>query len=148
MDSQRGLDEPGLPRLEHALATFPKLDFIGHGPGWWASISGDIKTQKDLGSYPKGKVIEGGAIDRLMEKYPNIYGDMSAGSGNNAIARDPEFGKKFLIRRQDRLMFGTDYLQPGQPVPQFETLVAMELPFDVEVKIRRKNAERVIKLES
>lgn len=148
MDAQRGLDQPGLPRLEHALATFPKLDFIGHGPGWWASISGDIKTQADLGKYPKGEVVEGGAIDRLMEKYPNIYGDMSAGSGNNAIARDPEFGKKFLIRRQDRLMFGTDYLQPGQPVPQFETLASMELPFDVEVKIRRKNAERVIKLES
>jgi hypothetical protein len=148
MDAIRGIDEPGLPRLEHALATFPKLNFIGHGPGWWASISGDIKTKKDLGSYPKGKVVEGGAIDRLMEKYPNIYGDMSAGSGNNAIARDPEFGRKFLIRRQDRLMFGTDYLQPGQPVPQFKTLASMELPFDVDVKIRRKNAIRVIKLES
>ncbi|MCH5373362.1 MAG: amidohydrolase, partial [Planctomycetes bacterium] len=85
---------------------------------------------------------------RLMEKYPNIYGDMSAGSGNNAIARDAEFGREFLIRRQDRLMFGTDYLQPGQPVPQFETLASMKLPFDVEVKIRRGNAIRVIKLES
>jgi uncharacterized protein len=146
MDSQRGIDEPGLPRLEHALSTFSELDFIGHGPGWWASISGDIKTKKDLGTYPKGKVAPGGAIDRLMGKYPNIYGDMSAGSGNNAFARDPDFGREFLIRRQDRLMFGTDYLQPGQGVPQFETMVDMKLPYDVEVKIRRKNAERVIDL--
>ena len=67
MDNQRGKDQPGLPRLEHAVATFPKLDFIGHGPGWWASISGGL-DQKALGGYPKGKVFPGGAIDRLMGK--------------------------------------------------------------------------------
>jgi hypothetical protein len=43
-------------------------------------------------------------------------------------------------------MFGTDYLQPGQGVPQFEMLAAMKLPYEAEVKIRRKNAERVIDL--
>ena len=72
MDNQRGKDQPGLPRLEHALATFPKLNFIGHGPGWWASISGGL-TQAELMSYPKDKVRPGGAIDTLMEKYPNLY---------------------------------------------------------------------------
>jgi predicted TIM-barrel fold metal-dependent hydrolase len=140
-DTVRGMDEPGLPRLEHALATFPKLDFIGHGPGWWASVSGDVKS---LGGYPKGEVAPGGAVDRLMEKYPNIYGDLSAGSGANAIGRDPAFGREFLLRRQDRLMFGTDYLEPGQKVPQFELLAGIDLPADARRKIERGNAERII----
>ncbi|MHC4875967.1 MAG: amidohydrolase family protein [Planctomycetota bacterium] len=143
MDNQRGKDQPGLPRLEHALTTFPKLNFIGHGPGWWASISGGL-TQKDLMSYPRGRVNPGGAIDRLMEKYPNIYGDLSAGSGANSISRDKEFGRQFMIRRQDRLMFGTDYLQPGQGVPQFEVFDGLNLPADAQQKIYRGNAERIL----
>jgi len=147
MDNIRGKDEPGLPRLEHAIKTFPKLNFIGHGPGWWASISGDIKTKADLGAYPKGKVVEGGAIDRLMEAYPNIFGDLSAGSGANSIMRDYEFGREFMLRRQDRLCFGTDYLQPGQPVPQFEMMAELKLPEDIDRKVSRGNAERLLGLE-
>ncbi len=53
MDSIRGKDKPGLPRLAHALATFPKLTFIGHGPGWWASISGDAQPV-DFLAIPNG----------------------------------------------------------------------------------------------
>ena len=90
--------------------------------------------------------LPGGAIDRLMERYPNIYGDLSAGSGANSISRDKEFGSGFLVRRQDRLMFGTDYLQPGQAVPQFELFENLELPKVVQQKVFRKNAERVLKL--
>ena len=146
LDAVRGMDEPGVPRLEHAIATFTKLNFIGHGPGWWASISGDIKTKKELGSYPKGPVVVGGAIDRLMQKYPNIYGDLSAGSGANSISRDKKFGRDFMIRRQDRLMFGTDYLQPGQAVPQFEVFDSLDLPKETQAKVFRKNAERILKL--
>ena len=146
LDTIRGKDEPGLPRLERALATFPKLNFIGHGPGWWASISGGLKSKKELGGYPKTPVKPGGAIDRLMAKYENLFGDLSAGSGANAISRDVEFGRKFLIRRQDRLMFGTDYLQPGQRVPQFALFDRVKLPATAQKKIFRKNAERVIKI--
>jgi len=143
MDMQRGKDKPGLPRLEHALATFPKLKFIGHGPGWWASISRDVKK---VGGYPKGKVKQHGAIDRLMMKYENIFGDLSAGSGANAISRDKKFGKEFLIRRQDRLLFGTDYLQPGQKVPQFELFESLQLPKKVTAKIYRNNVEKILGL--
>ncbi len=142
MDQQRGKDTPGLPRLENALKSFPELDFIGHGPGWWASISGGLQS---VGGYPMGEVEPGGAIDRLMERYPNIYGDLSAGSGANSISRDKEFGREFMIRRQDRLMFGTDYLQPGQAVPQFELFDSLDLPAEAQAKIFRGNAERVIK---
>jgi predicted TIM-barrel fold metal-dependent hydrolase len=145
MDTIRGKDQPGLPRLVHALATFPKLAFIGHGPGWWASISGDAKAADFMG-YPPRPVTSGGAIDKLMDTYPNLWGDLSAGSGAQAISRDPAFGREFLIRRQNRLLFGTDYLQPGQPVPQFQVLESLKLPAEVEEKIYRKNAEALLKL--
>ena len=145
IDTIRGKDVPGLKRLENALKTFPELDFIGHGPGWWASISGGL-TPKELGGYPKDKVKPGGAIDDLMSRYPNIYGDLSAGSGANSISRDLEFGTEFLIRRQDRILFGTDYLAPGQNVPQFELFEKLELPAEVRAKINRENAIKLLKL--
>ena len=145
MDSIRGKDKPGLPRLAHALATFPKLTFIGHGPGWWASISADVQ-ERDFGGYPNRPVKAGGAIDRLMDVFQNLYGELSAGSGAGALSRDPNFGREFLIRRQDRILFGTDYLEPGQKVPQFAVLDSLKLPADVEQKIYRQNAERLLKL--
>jgi predicted TIM-barrel fold metal-dependent hydrolase len=145
IDEQRNMDAPGLPGLEKALKEHPQVIFIGHGPGWWASISGDVK-QADLGGYPKGPVTAGGALDALMVKYPNLYGDLSAGSGAGAITRDPKFGREFLIRRADRLMFGTDFLAPGQEVPQLALYRQLDLPAEVQAKIFRDNARRVLKL--
>ena len=145
LDNQRNTDVPGLPGLEKALKTFPTLVMIGHGPGWWASISGGL-TQAELGGYPRSAVAPGGAIDALMDKYPNLYGDLSAGSGATAIRRDAKFGRDFLVRRQDRVMFGTDYLSPGQDVPQLEMFAQIELPPSVQAKIFRDNARRLLKL--
>jgi len=145
LDNQRGKDKPGLPGVEAAVKSHPNLNFIGHGPGWWASISGGL-SQKDLGGYPTGPVQPGGAMDALMSKYPNVYADLSAGSGANAISRDYEFGREFLIRRQDRVLFGTDYLKPGQGVPQFEVMKKVDLPAEAREKIYRGNALRLLKL--
>lgn len=145
LDNQRNTDVPGLPGLAKALEENPKTHFIGHGPGWWASISGGL-DQNGLHSYPKGKVNPGGAIDALMEKYPNIHGDLSAGSGANAISRDPEFGREFLIRRADRLMFGTDFLTPGQDIPQLDLFGSIDLPEDVQAKVFRENARHLLGL--
>ena len=143
IDNLRNLDKPGLPGLENAVNSHPGCNFVGHGPGWWASISGDAS---DLGGYPKGKVAPGGAIDALMEKYPNIYGDLSAGSGAGALSRDLDFAREFLVRRQDRIMFGTDFLSPGQEVPQFELYRQLDLPEDVQAKVFRDNARRLLGL--
>lgn len=147
IDNQRNMDKPGLPGLENALKTHPSCNFIGHGPGWWASISGDA-TQANLGGYPKTKVAPGGAIDALMDKYANIYGDLSAGSGAGAISRDLDFGREFLIRRQDRIMFGTDFLAPKQDVPQFELFEEKlsDLPGEVKAKVFRDNARKLLGL--
>lgn len=145
MDSVRNTDKPGLPGLEKALQAAPKARFIGHANGWWASVSGDC-TAKDMGTYPKRPVTPGGAVDRLFDKYDNIFGDLSAGSGCNSLTRDKEWGREFLIRRADRLMFGTDYLMVGQNIPQFKTLAEFDLPADVQEKICRTTAEKVLKL--
>lgn len=147
IDNERNLDAPGLPGLAKVLATVPELPVIAHGPGWWASISAGI-SQADLGGYPRGEVAPGGAIDTLMDKFPNLYGDLSAGSGANAFQRDLKFGRDFLQRRADRLLFGTDFLAPGQDVPQFDLLDEFDLPADVQAKIFRENARRVLKLNS
>jgi uncharacterized protein len=145
MDQLRGIDAPGLPGLERVLKTFPTVPFIGHGPGFWASISGEV-TARDMAGYPRGAVKPGGALDRLFDGYPNLWGDLSAGSGAGALSRDREFGRRFLVRRADRLLFGTDYLRPGQEVPQFDLLAGFELPLEARAKIARGNAMRLLGL--
>jgi uncharacterized protein len=147
LDEQRNMDAPGLPGLENALKQNPLTQFIGHGPGWWASISGAV-SQADLARYPDGPVAAGGAIDALMDKYANLHGDLSAGSGARAISRDPAFGREFLLRRADRLMFGTDFLAPAQEVPQLTLFRQMQLPGDVQAKVFRDNARRLLGLAS
>jgi predicted TIM-barrel fold metal-dependent hydrolase len=146
MDNLRGMDTPGLPGLGRVLKAFPGVDFLGHGPGFWASISGDAGV-KDLGGYPAGPVKPGGALDRLFDAHPNLWGDLSAGSGAGALTRDREFARSFLNRRAERLLFGTDYLKPGQAVPQFEVLASFELSPEVRARIERGNAGRLLRLD-
>jgi predicted TIM-barrel fold metal-dependent hydrolase len=145
MDNIRNTDRPGLPGLDKVLAALPNLVMIGHGPGWWASISGDA-TQQDLGGYPRGPIAPGGAMENLMAKHANLYADLSAGSGSRALQRDLKFAREFLIRLADRMMFGTDFLEPEQDVDQFAILKELNLPDEVFSKIAHGNARRVIGL--
>jgi uncharacterized protein len=101
-------DDPGLPRLEKVLKQFPRLIILGHSQVFWAEI-GTLNKPEDRGGYPKGPIIKEGRLVELMRNYPNLCGDLSAGSGFNAISRDPEFGYKFLEEFQDRLYWGTDH---------------------------------------
>jgi len=105
------VDGIGLHGLEGALKAFPKLKFIGHSQKFWAEIGPDVNADNRRG-YPRGKVEEGGRVVELMRKYPNLYGDLSAGSGSNAVMRDPEFGYKFIEEFKERLFFGTDICSP------------------------------------
>lgn len=146
LDNQRNTDAPGLPGLASVLKSYPHVNFIAHGPGWWASISG-AATQADLGGYPRGDVAPGGAVDAFLERYPNLYGDLSAPSGANALDRDKKFAREFLIRRANKLLFGTDFLEPKMEVPQFELFDQLALPADVQAKLFRDNARRVLNLE-
>ena len=105
------VDSLGLPGLEKALQDFPALTFLGHSQAFWSHISGDL-SEDEWGGYPKGVVGEGGRIPELMRRYPNLHGDLSAGSGHNAVSRDPDFGYSFLEEFQDRLYFATDVCMP------------------------------------
>ncbi|NOZ19723.1 MAG: hypothetical protein GXP25_01405, partial [Planctomycetes bacterium] len=88
------ITEPGMPELERVMQTFPDLKLFGHSPAFWSEISNDEEAA--VGGYPKEKVTPGGRLPELLRKYPNLYGDLSAGSGSNALARDPEHGYEFV----------------------------------------------------
>ncbi len=109
-------DDLGLPRLEKMLRKFPSLIFIGHSQPFWAEISDDI-DEKSRNSYPGAKIIKEGRLQFLLRKYPNLYCDLSAGSGGNALMRDPDYAYKFICEFSDRLMFGTDICAPSNYMP-------------------------------
>jgi hypothetical protein len=62
-----------------------------------------------------GPIKRGGITDKLLADYPNLFGDLSANSGNNAISRDLAFTADFLARQQNKLLFGSDcFCQDGK----------------------------------
>ena len=96
----------GFERFHTMLAKFPQVKFLGHAQTWWANIDRNHTDQSVL--YPKGPVTRGGLTDRYLSDYPNMYGDLSAGSGLNALTRDEGFTRDFLVRHQKKLLFGSD----------------------------------------
>ena len=144
-------DDFGLPRLEKLLQNHPNLKVLGHSQLFWAAISGDLKEEERGGS-PTGPVTEGGRVVELMRKYPNLYGDLSAGSGSNAMMRDPDFTEKFIEEFSDRLLYGTDIVNTTNTHPfLFRDFLEQMLdngrisPENYR-KIIRDNAIRILKL--
>jgi predicted TIM-barrel fold metal-dependent hydrolase len=99
--------------------------------------------------YPKGPVTPGGLTDRYLSDYPNLYGDLSAGSGLNALTRDEDFTRDFLARHQDRLLFGsdcndreggTDKCQGSKTIATIRRLAGSKA---IERKLLYENARRV-----
>lgn len=142
------VDDIYLPRLENILKEFPDTILIGHAMSFWSEISADV-NEKTRAGYPKGPV-EPGRLWELLEKYDNLYGDISAGSGYNAITRDPDMGYEFLDKFQDKLLFGTDYCHVGQELPivdfmrtSYEEGKISQSAYD---KITHKNAQRILGL--
>jgi len=96
----------GFERLHTMLAKYPKTIFIGHAQTWWANIDRNHADQKVL--YPTGKVTAGGLTDKYLADYPNMFADMSAGSGLNALTRDEDHTRGFLDRHQAKILYGSD----------------------------------------
>jgi predicted TIM-barrel fold metal-dependent hydrolase len=96
----------GFDRFHRMLEKFPRVKFVGHAQRWWANI--DRNHSEPSASYPKTRVTAGGLTDRYLSDYPNMFGDLSAGSGLNALTRDEEFARDFVRRHRDKLVFGSD----------------------------------------
>jgi len=143
IDPAINYDDAGLPRLEHALKHCPATEFIAHGPAWWSAISGDDDR---TGTYPKTAVKPGGAADRLLGDYPNLYADISAGSGHNALTRDPAFTEGFLSRHWRKLLFGTDFFWVDYCPPQIEWMANASMPEERRHAIAEGNARRLLRL--
>lgn len=100
-----GTFSTGFKDFEAMLKAYPKTRFIGHADAFWANISADYNNDS---AYPSGKIKPGGITDKLLSDYPNLFADISANSGNNALSRDPEFTPGFLRRHEPKLIFGSD----------------------------------------
>ena len=100
-----GVWSTGWAHFENVLKAYPKTKFVGHADAFWANVSADYHNEA---ADPTGPIKRGGITDKLLSDYPNLYGDLSANSGNNALSRDAEFTRDFLKRHQDKLIFGSD----------------------------------------
>jgi predicted TIM-barrel fold metal-dependent hydrolase len=150
MHWQFGMYNHGFDRFSTMLEQFPRVTFIGHAQTWWANIDANHRDQTVL--YPKGPVTPGGLTDRYLRDYPNMYADLSAGSGLNALTRDEAFTRDFLTRHQDKLLYGSDCndhvghgetCQGAQTIAVVRRLAASKA---IERKLLHDNAKRVFGL--
>jgi predicted TIM-barrel fold metal-dependent hydrolase len=140
----------GFERFGKMLEKYPRVTFLGHAQTWWANIDRNHRDQSVL--YPKGPVTPGGLTDRYLTDYPNMFGDLSAGSGLNALTRDEAFTQEFLTRHQDKLVFGSDCsdvdgsgpkCQGAQTIATIRRLAANRT---IERKLLYENAKRMFRL--
>jgi predicted TIM-barrel fold metal-dependent hydrolase len=144
----------GFERLYKMLEKYPHTIFIGHAQTWWANID---KSYLDdpTNLYPKGQhIIAGGLTDRYLSDYPNMYGDLSAGSGLNAFTRDEEHTRVFFERHQDKLIYGSDcndLVGSGNQCQGSQTIAVIRRlspTKKIERKLLCKNAERVFRIKA
>jgi predicted TIM-barrel fold metal-dependent hydrolase len=128
--------------LERALAACPKATFVGHAPGFWRHISGDEGS--DPKTYPDGPIAPNGKLFDLFESYPNLWADLSAGSGLTAMQRDTDHAIEFISRYQDRLLYGRD--SPRNDLQEF--LATLKLSEEIQTKIYSENALKLVPLDN
>jgi uncharacterized protein len=119
----------------------PKTKFINAHLGWFAN---DLKK-----------------LSELMDRFPNMYTEIGAVIAE--LGRQPRTAREFLIKYQDRVMFGKDSWVPDEYATYFRVLESaddyfpyhkryhafwrmygLNLPDDVLKKIYYKNALKVI----
>src|SRR2546428_12866097 len=88
-----------------------------------------------------------------MDNFPNVYGELSAGSGLNALTRDKSFTRNFLTRHRDKLLFGSDCNDRDGGGPNclgaqiIATVRRLAPDSQIERKLLYENAKRVFRLE-
>jgi predicted TIM-barrel fold metal-dependent hydrolase len=119
----------------------PKTKFINAHLGWYGS---DLKK-----------------LGELLDRFPNMYTEIGAVIAE--LGRQPRTAREFLIKYQDRVMFGKDSWVPEEYTTYFRVLetadeyfpyhkryhafwrmYGLDLPDDVLKKIYYKNAIKVI----
>jgi len=141
----------GIERFHTVLEKHPRVTFIGHAQTWWGNID---RNHEQTVLYPKTKVTPGGITDRLLADYPNMYGDLSAGSGLNSLLRDEEHARGFLERHQEKLVYGSDCddrVGEGAACSGSQCLAAIRRlapNAGVISKILHGNATRVLRLQA
>ncbi len=142
-------DDPGMPQLQICLERYPDLIFIGHGPAFWAEISA-LRHPDDRAGYPKYPIVEEGRVAKLMRDYQNLWVDLSAGSGANAMLRDMKYAGAFMREFHERILFGTDICYPDQKILQpkilFDLLGDGSITQEMFDNIAYRNAYRLLKL--
>lgn len=140
----------GFERFHKMLEKYPRVNFLGHAQTWWANIDRNNSDQSVM--YPKGPVTAGGLTDRYLRDYPNMFGDLSAGSGLNALTRDEDFARDFIARHQDKLIYGSDcsdHAGSGTACQGSQTIAAIRRLSPskaVQRKLLYQNAKKLFRL--
>lgn len=129
IDASKNMVKQGMRRVERVLELCPDTKIIAHAY-WWLHLPN-------------------GTCDRMLEKYPNLYADVSGTRMVSVLNRDRAYSKEFLTRHQDRVLFATDagWWSFGKPVEerelQFELFEHLDLDDEVKQKIYRKNTMKL-----
>ena len=137
-------DELGLPAHEAVFESFPEVDFIAHAWGWWVHVDGDVETT-DRDRAHEGPIESEGRVPELLEEYDNVYADISAGAGWEALSRDEEFTQEFFETHHEQIVFGSDYLFPDQEIQQFQLFETIDLDLEAWADIRYRNFESLLR---
>ena len=135
-----------LDALEHVIAAFPTIPFIGAHVGCYA---------EDLGW-----------VDRMMTSYTNFNVDISARVAE--LGRQPRATRRLVMKHPDRVLFGTDHFPPSAdayrrylrflatddenfpysgsnpPGSGRWRISGIDLPDDILTIVTRTNAERLV----
>ena len=142
MDDYYNWDEIGLRGLERVVKKYSNTVFILHGPAWWREISRSVERT----DYPSGCIVEEGRVQYLLREYDNVYADLSAFSGYNALARDLNYAKRFLIEFSHKLAYGSDLLDFFSPSKSLIGLLrSLNLPEFVYRRIFYGNIMGIVK---
>lgn len=146
-DDRRNGPGTGRPTFEHLMAArdnlfrrHPNVRFVAAHMGWHAN---------DLGR-----------LGRMFDAMPNVYAELGAVLYD--IGRQPRAAHDFLVKYQDRVLFGKDAFEPSEypyywrvfetdddyfdyyrPYHAFWKLYGVGLPDDVLKKIYGDNARRI-----
>jgi len=121
------------------LCDHPEWVFLGNE---YFTFDEHMEMQENvIAAYPDTKFViahvgsageDLGKVDAMMDKYPNMYIDIAARLSE--IGRQPYTARKFFLKYQDRIMFGTDFEANQDPEvfypPYFRFLETWDEYFD------------------